>query len=143
DGYEALLFPDDQRFFNPASMLEAIRIHLKETAQTMPDSPAAIAKIILDSLAFRYASIIQKIELLTKEKIEDIQIIGGGSQNSYLNQATANATGLPVAAGPVEATVIGNVLVQAIAAGRFASLSEARRYVAGNVPSQNFFPQVT
>jgi len=141
DGYEALLFPDDQRFFNPASMLEAIRIHLKETAQTMPDSPAAIAKIILDSLAFRYASIIQKIELLTKEKIEDIQIIGGGSQNSYLNQATANATGLPVAAGPVEATVIGNVLVQSIASGRFATLAEARQYIAQNVRTQNFTPQ--
>ena len=143
DGYEAFLFPDDQRFFNPPSMLEAIRIQLKETAQMMPDSPAAIAKIILDSLAFRYASVIGKIELLTKEEIEDIQIIGGGSQNSYLNQATANATGVPVAAGPVEATVIGNVLVQSIASGRFASLAEARQYVAKNVRLQTFAPQVS
>jgi rhamnulokinase len=143
DGYEAFLFPDDQRFFNPASMLEAIRIHLKETAQRMPDRPAAIAKIILDSLTFRYASVIRKIELLTKEKIEDIQIIGGGSQNSYLNQATANATGLPVAAGPVEATVIGNVLVQAIASGRFATLADARQYIAQNVKLQSFAPQLS
>lgn len=143
DGYDAFLFPDDQRFFNPASMLDAIRIHLKETAQTMPDRPVAIAKIILDSLAFRYASVIRKIELLTKEKIEDIQIIGGGSQNSYLNQTTANATGLRVAAGPVEATVIGNVLVQAIASGRFATLADARQYIAQNVKLQSFAPQLS
>ena len=141
DGYEAFLFPDDQRFFNPASMLDAIRIHLNETGQTMPPDPAPIAKIILDSLAFRYASVIRKIEWLTKEKIEDIQIIGGGSQNSYLNQATADATGLRVVAGPVEATVIGNVLVQSIASGRFASLAEARQYVARNVQLRHFAPQ--
>ena len=72
-----------------------------------------------------------------------MRIIGGGSQNRYLNQATADATGLPVAAGPVEATVIGNVLVQAIAAERFASLAEARHYVAEKVPSQTFVPQRT
>lgn len=141
EGYKAFVFPDDQRFFNPASMLDAIRIHLSETGQTMPGDPARIAKIILDSLAFRYASVIRKIESLTKEKIEDIQIIGGGSQNGYLNQATANATGLPVAAGPVEATVIGNVLVQSIASGRFASLADARKYIASNVRLQNFAPQ--
>jgi len=72
-----------------------------------------------------------------------IQIIGGGSQNCYLNQATANATGLPVFAGPVEATVIGNVSVQAIAEGRFASLTEARQYVAQNLKAQQFMPQAS
>jgi len=138
-----LIFPDDQRFFNPPSMLAAIATQLEETNQAMPSGPAAIAKAILDSLAFRYASVLGTIESLTNQQIEAVRIIGGGSQNGYLNQATANATRLPVAAGPVEATVIGNVLVQAIAAGRFASLSEARRYVAGNVPAQNFFPQLT
>jgi len=139
----ALIFPDDQRFLNPPSMLQAIATQLEETNQAMPSAPSAIAKVILDSLAFRYASVLRTIESLTNQQIEGVRIIGGGSQNRYLNQATANATGLPVAAGPVEATVIGNVLVQAIADGRFASLAEARGYVAGNVPSQNFFPQLT
>jgi rhamnulokinase len=141
DGYEAFLFPDDQRFFNPPSMLDAIRIHLRETAQTMPNEPAVIAKVILDSLAFRYASVVRTIESLTKQKIEGIQIIGGGSQNSYLNQTTANATGLPVIAGPVEATVVGNVLVQSIACGRFANLADARQYIARNVLLQHHAPQ--
>jgi rhamnulokinase len=70
-----------------------------------------------------------------------VQIVGGGSQNAYLNQATANATGLPVLAGPVEATVIGNVLIQAIASGRFASLAAARRHLAQNVRLKEFTPR--
>jgi len=122
-------------------MLEAIAKQLTETGQEMPRDPAAIAKVILDSLAFRYASVLQKIEALTSREISGVQIIGGGSQNCYLNQATANVTGLPVFAGPVEATVIGNLSVQAIAAGRFASLTEARQYVAQNVKAQQFTPQ--
>jgi len=138
--YPALIFPDDERFFNPPSMLEAIATQLTETGQEMPQDPAAIAKVILDSLAFRYASVLRKIEVLTSREISGVQIIGGGSRNRYLNQATANATGLPVFAGPVEATVIGNVIVQAIAAGRFASLTEARQYVAQSVRAQPFTP---
>ena len=139
----ALIFPDDPRLFNPPSMLEAIAAQLTETNQEMPRSSAPIAKVILDSLAFRYASVLRTIEKLTKRKIEGVQIIGGGSQNNYLNQATANATRLTVSAGPVEATVIGNVLVQAVANGRFASLTEARQYVAQNVRLQHFKPQVS
>ena len=140
---QALIFPDDARFFNPPSMLEAIATQLTETNQQMPRGPAAIVKVILDSLAFRYASVLRQIEVLTNQKIEGVQIIGGGSQNRYLNQATANATGLPVSAGPVEATVIGNVSVQAIAGGRFASLAEARQYVAQHVGSQTYIPQAS
>jgi rhamnulokinase len=139
---DVVIFPDDERFLNPPSMLEAIAIQLRETGQTMPFEPAPIAKAIFDSLAFRYASVLRTLESLTTQRIEGVQIIGGGSQNDYLNQATANATGLPVYAGPVEATVIGNVLVQAIASGTFASLAEARQYVASKVRSRKFTPQV-
>jgi rhamnulokinase len=139
--YPALIFPDDPRFFNPSSMLEAIATQLAETDQEMPANAAAVAKVILDSLAFRYASVLRTIETLTNRKIEGVQIIGGGSQNNYLNQATANATGLPVSAGPIEATVIGNVLVQSIAAGRFESLTTARQYVAQHVQLQSFTAQ--
>ncbi|HSE30012.1 MAG TPA: rhamnulokinase family protein [Pyrinomonadaceae bacterium] len=141
--YPALIFPDDPRFFNPPSMIEAIAKQLAETAQKMPDNVGVIAKVILDSLAFRYASVLQRIEVLTNQKIKGVQIIGGGSQNNYLNQATANATGLPVSAGPTEATVIGNVLVQSIANGRFTSLTDARQYVTQNVRLQQFAPQVS
>lgn len=141
DHFPALIFPDDPRFFNPPNMLEAIATQVAETDQEMPDGAAAIAKTILDSLAFRYASVLRTIETLTSRKIEGVQIIGGGSQNNYLNQATANATGLPVSAGPIEATVIGNALVQAVVDGRFASLAEGREYVGQNVQLKNFTPQ--
>jgi len=143
EGYPGFIFPDDQRFFNPASMLEAVAAQLKESGQQMPDEPPRVAKIILDSLAFRYASVLRLIETLTTQKIKGVHIIGGGSQNAYLNQATANATGLPTSAGPSEATVIGNLLVQAISAGRFGSLSEAREYLAKHLRPQEFVSKVS
>ena len=139
--FPALLFPDDSRLFNPLSMRQAIAEQLAETGQTVSDEPVAMTKAILDSLALRYASVLRTIERLTGKPISGIQIVGGGSQNAYLNQATANATGNPVLAGPVEATVIGNVLVQAVAAGRFATLTEARQHAAANVKLRRFDPQ--
>ncbi len=136
----SLIFPDDPRFLNPPSMLESIAQQLAERDECLPDNPPAIAKLILDSLALRYASVLRRIEVLTKRRILGVQIVGGGSQNDYLNQATANATGLPVLGGPVEATVIGNAVIQAIASGRFASVAEARRHVAQNVRLKEFAP---
>ena len=138
---DALIFPDDPRFLNPPSMLEAIAQQLAEREEHLPTNPPAIARLILDSLALRYASVLRSIEMLTNRKIKGVQIVGGGSQNNYLNQATANATNLSVLAGPVEATVIGNVLIQAIASGRFASLTEARRHVMENVRLKEFAPR--
>jgi len=143
DEYPGFIFPDDQRLFNPSSMLEAIAQQLGENGQQMPSEPPLIAKIILDSLAFRYASVLRLIEVLTGEKIKGVHIVGGGSRNSYLNQMTADATGLPASAGPAEATVIGNVLVQAISAGRFHSLAEARSYLAQNIHIEHFAPRVS
>jgi rhamnulokinase len=136
----AVIFPDDERFFNPQRMLETLKEYLAGSGQSAPDSPPEISKTIFDSLALRYASVLRRIESLTKQKIKGVLIVGGGSRNDYLNQATANATGLTVLAGPAEATVTGNVLVQAIAAGRFASLAEARRHVAQNVKLKSFDP---
>src|SRR5262249_23586596 len=118
DGYAGLIFPDDDRFFNPPSMLEVIAEQLAENDQRINNEPSMVAKVILDSLAFRYASVLRTIESLTNQQIKGVHIVGGGSQNDYLNQATATAIGLTVLAGPTEATATGNVLVQAIAAGR-------------------------
>lgn len=143
DGYPALIFPDDERFFKPESMLDALAEQLSENNQRVPDDPITMTKVILDSLAFRYASVIKTIESLTEKKISGVQIVGGGSRNDYLNQMTANATNLPVVAGPVEATVIGNVLVQGIAARRFSSLADGRQYVASKVKARRFTPCVS
>ena len=137
----ALIFPDEPHFLNPPSMLGAIEGHLRENAQRMPAEPPAIARMILDSLAFRYASVLQRIESLTGQEIPGVHIVGGGSQNAYLNQMTATAAGKPVLAGPTEATAIGNILIQAIAAGRFASLAEARSHIASCIELREFKPQ--
>src|SRR5437016_9064527 len=135
-----LIFPDDPRLLSPRSMLQAIAEQLAERGQRMPAERSEIAKLIIDSLAVRFASVMCSIVSCKNRKIVGVQIVGGGSQNHYLNQATANATGLRVLAGPVEATVIGNVLVQAIAAGRFGSLAEARRHVTENIRLRRFEP---
>jgi rhamnulokinase len=141
EDYPALIFPDDARFLNPPSMLEAIAAQLAESGQHMPDNALAVAKMIFDSLALRYASVLHTTEALTNRQLNGLQIIGGGSKNDYLNQMTANMSGLPVLAGPVEATVIGNVLAQAITSGRFASLRDARQHVARNVQLKKFSPR--
>ena len=109
-----LVYPDHPRFFHPESMTAEIQGALAETGQRLPDDPARLTRVVLDSLAFRYASLVRTIEELTGEVIPGIHIVGGGCRNEYLNQATADATGKPVLAGPVEATAKGSVLVQAV-----------------------------
>ena len=136
----ALIFPDDPRFVNPASMVEAIKTQLSETGQEFLASPAAVAKTIFDSLALRYASVLRTAAELTGKEIDRIEILGGGGRNRYLNQMTANATGLPVRAGLFEATVVGNALVQAIAAGQFSDLSDGREYVEKVSDLTEFIP---
>jgi rhamnulokinase len=125
-----VVFPDDPRFFNPASMTAEIQAALAATGQPVRDEPAQLARVILDSLALRYASVVETIESLTGERVPGIHVVGGGCRNDYLNQATADAAGRPVLAGPVEATATGNLLLQAIAAGQLRSLAEGRRLVA-------------
>jgi rhamnulokinase len=141
DNCPGLIFPDDARFLNPTSMLAAIAEQLRETRQHVPEDPFLFTRMILDSLAFRYSSVLRKIETLTGQRISGIHIVGGGAQNDYLNQVTSTVTGLPVLAGPVEATAIGNVIVQAIRAGRFKTVGEARQHVAEHVRLRKFVPR--
>jgi rhamnulokinase len=143
EGPRAVVFPDDPRFLHPPSMIDALGAQLRETGQQLPGTPAALARIVLDSLALRYASIIGSIPALTGQSLRGVRVVGGGSQNAYLNQATATTTGLPVVAGPVEATVLGNVLVQGIALGRFGSLADARRYAAAHLDAPQVLPRPT
>jgi rhamnulokinase len=138
--FPGFIFPDDPRFFNPLSMVAAVREQLTETGQEYPTDPVLLTKVILDSLAMRYASVVRTIERVTGRPVPGIHIVGGGSLNDYLNQATADAADRPVTAGPSEATAIGNLLVQSIAAGEIGSLSEARRLLAAHLPLKTFAP---
>ena len=139
-GFKGFIFPDDERFLNPPRMLKAIKKQLEENGQIYDKNPAVMTKIILDSLAFRYASVLETIENLTNNKIEGVQIIGGGGQNDYLNQMTANICGKTVKAGLTEATVTGNLIVQAVSSQRFKDLAEARKYVGENIALKTYQP---
>jgi rhamnulokinase len=141
DDFVGLVCPDDLRFLHPASMLGTLRDCLTETGQPAVENPVHVTRVILDSLALRYASVIDTIEVLTGSPVTAIHIVGGGARNEYLNQATANATGRRVLAGPSEATAGGNVLVQAIASGEVASLADARAVLARSVRTNRYEPQ--
>jgi rhamnulokinase len=139
----ALIYPDAPRFFSPRSMTHELTAALLESGQPVVDDPAIVTKVVLDSLALRYASVITTLERLTGQSIEGIHIVGGGALNAYLNQATANAAGRPVLAGPIEATAIGNLLVQAVACGTLSGVAEGRRAIAATaaLAPRRFDPQ--
>jgi rhamnulokinase len=136
-----LVFPDHPRFFNPQSMTAEVQAALAETGQNVPDDPARLTRVILDSLALRYASVVRRIESLTGDAVPGVHVVGGGCLNEHLNQATADAAGVPVLAGPAEATAIGNLLMQAVASGCVGSLGEARARVAQSLPPRRFEPR--
>jgi len=132
---------DDLGLLNPPSMIGAIHAQLAATGQRVPETPIELARVVFDSLALGYARVVATIERLTGAAIPGIHVVGGGSRNAYLNQATADATGKPVLAGPVEATAAGNVIVQAVAAGSLASIAEGRAALARGLWLARFEPR--
>jgi len=140
--FRSVIDPDDPQFASPADMPGAIAEYCRTTGQTAPDNTGQFARCILESLVLAYRHTLGQIrELRPVPPVERIHIIGGGSQNTLLCQMTADATGLPVLAGPKEATAIGNVLVQAMAAGELGSLSELRRVVRESFPPVLYQPR--
>lgn len=136
--------PDDPYFIAPDNMPERIRGAVRRTGEVLPNDPAAITRCIMDSLAAGYARTIRDAERLADRSVEVVHVVGGGSQNQLLCQLTADATGRKVVAGPVEATALGNVLVQARAAGYVAGgLGELRALVVGSSPLQVFVPELS
>lgn len=124
------LDPDDPRFLNPPDMPAAIAACLREGGQEPLEDELSVAQLVLESLARRYAEVIALLAELTGTPVRGVHVVGGGSQNEFLNRATARATGLSVRVGPVEATALGNVLVQALHDGAFPDLAAARAAVA-------------
>jgi rhamnulokinase len=141
--FVALIEPDDASFFAPGDMPSRIRDFCRRTGQSPPASTGAMIRCALESLAFKYRWVIDKAEELTQQPIAVVHIVGGGSQNRLLNQFAANATGRPVVAGPVEATALGNVLLQMLAVGQVKSLREGRELVRRSFPVETYEPQDT
>lgn len=140
-GFQHLIDPDDLSFANPDDMPDAIDRFCRKTDQQAPRTPGRYARAVFDSLALKYRVVIRDLESVIERPISRIRLIGGGSQNALLNQLTADATGLPVVAGPVEATALGNVAVQMLATGAASSLADARAIIDRSVPTTVFTPR--
>ena len=138
--YRSIINPDDPRFMSPDDMPSAIVEFCRQTDQPAPETPGQFARCIFESLALLYGKTLDTIEELASRKISKLHIVGGGSQSKLLNQFAADATGRTVHAGPVEATAIGNVLIQAIAMGELKSLAELRGRVKASFEIETFNP---
>ena len=139
--FKCLIDPDAREFLNPGNMPKAIAAFCIKTGQSVPETHGEVIRTIFESLALKYRSTLDSIRLVSPVKIEKIHIIGGGANNELLCQYAANATNLPVFAGPTEATAIGNIMMQAKALGVVSSLGEIRRMVLDSFETKIFTPQ--
>ena len=137
----ARIDPDDAAFAHPADMPAAIREGCRRRGGVVPADDAALVRCIFESLAARYAEVLERLRSVAPFPIERLHVIGGGAQNDLLNRLTADACGIPVVAGPSEATAIGNVMVQARALGVAGSLAAMRDYIRRSVDVREYLPQ--
>jgi rhamnulokinase len=140
NSFATLIDPNDPLFAPPGGMPERIHAYCVERGLTPPESDGEYAICILNSLAHAYKKTIDEISVVTGRTINLIHILGGGSQNDLLNQLTADICGVTVKTGPVEATLFGNIAVQAISAGVVANLTEARALIGKSFTSKVFQP---
>ena len=136
----SLINPDDASFGVPGNMPERVREFCRRTGQPVPETVGEVVRCIYESLALKYRKTAESIEELMGRKAKVIHVVGGGTKDRFLSQMTADACGIPVAAGPEEATAIGNLMMQAIAAGEVADLSQARQIVADSFELKRYEP---
>ena len=139
--FRSLINPDDPRFANPSSMVKAIQEYCRETAQPIPLTYQQIARCIFESLALRYRQVVGYLRELAPFPLEKLHVIGGGTYNQHLMQMTANSLGMPVLTGPVEGTAIGNIMLQAKAAGLVSDIYEMRHIIAESIEMRTYLPQ--
>ncbi|NPV53288.1 MAG: rhamnulokinase [Firmicutes bacterium] len=136
----SIIDPDCGRFLSPEDMPSEIQRCCEETGQPVPQTRGEIVRCALDSLALKYRWVVERLEDILGRKLPVIHIVGGGTKNTLLCQLAANATGRPVIAGPVEATAIGNSIMQAMALGYIRSIAEAREMVRRSFPLRAYEP---
>jgi len=137
----AVIDVDAADFARPGDMPSRIRAYCRATGQPVPGTPGEIVRTVLDSLALKYRHVLLALDRLTGTRPDAVHIVGGGSRNRLLCQLAADATGRVVLAGPVEATAMGNALMQAVALGRLGSLTEVREVVATSVDVARYEPR--
>ena len=141
ESFRSFINPDDPRFANPESMVEAIQGYCRETHQPVPETYQQTARCIFESLALRYRQVVGYLRELAPFPIEKLHVIGGGTYNQYLMQMAANSLGMPVLTGPVEGTAIGNIMLQAKAAGLVGDIYDMRRIIAQSIEMKTYLPQ--
>ena len=136
----AVIDPDAEAFLHLGSMPQKIQGFCAERNQSVPQTRGEIVRVALESLALKYRLVLERLETLTGKHLTPLHIFGGGTKNRLLSQFTADCLGRPVVTGPVEATAIGNILMQAIALGHLGSLAEARALVRNSFDVETFLP---
>lgn len=139
--FRSLVDPDDPEFLLPGDMPTALRAFCRDSGQPEPADEGALVRCILESLALRYRSVCAALEELTGRSLGVIRVVGGGSRNRLLAQLTADICERPVVAGPVEATALGNVMMQAIATGALPDIEAGRAAVAESVTLERYEPR--
>ena len=139
--FRHLFDPDDPRFLHPASMLAAIEEVCVENGAGAPLGRGEVVRAILESLALKYRFVIEELTRITGFRFEAVHVVGGGSQNEWLSQWTADCLGIPVLAGPVEASAWGNAIMQLIALGELASRDEARQLMNASISIRVYEPR--
>ena len=139
--FRAFINPGAETFLSPGDMPAAIRAYCRRTEQPEPEGDGAVVRCCLESLALKYRSVLDGLEKLLGHRLERVHIVGGGSQNDLLNQFTADACAREVVAGPVEATALGNLMMQAVASGAIADVAAGRHVVAASAQRQHYAPE--
>ena len=141
--FQAFIDPDAPAFVHPLHMPRQIQQYCRETGQSVPETEGDIMRCIVESLACKYRFVLERIEQLTNKRFSGLHMVGGGIQNTFLCQYTANVLGRPVWAGPQEATAIGNMLVQYMALEQIQTLQHGRRIVRESFPYTTYEPKET
>lgn len=141
-GCASRIDPDAKEFQAPEDMPSAIVDYFLKSGQAAPRTPGEFTRVILESLALKYAEVKTSLETVTGKKVSKMYIVGGGSQNSLLNQLAADAMDCEIVAGPVEATSLGNILMQMVAAGEIKCLQEGRTVVAESFAVKTYKPDL-
>ena len=137
---KTIIDPNNPLFIHPGKMVERITYLASQNNQPIPESKGEIARCVYESLAHSYKTVIAQLEEVTGRSFKKIRVVGGGSANDLLNQLTASITGLELSAGPVEATLLGNVGMQAIIAGEISDLSHLRKVIKDSFELKEFKP---
>lgn len=139
--FTAFIDPNDPSFATPGDMPEKIREYCRKTGQEVPERKGRILRIATESLALKYRQVVEKLQKVTGQTFEQLHAGGGGIQNEMLMQAAANAIGIPVVAGPVEATSCGNIITQMVATGEIPDITAGRKIVESSMETKTFTHQ--